>query len=54
MARAQGDLQHRPGEEQPVWGDAVGVALPGVEQASLSSAVISRAERIMHHKHEGP
>lgn len=43
VSRAQRHLQDRPGKEQPVRGDAIRVAPPGVEQASLSAAVIPRA-----------
>lgn len=50
MPCAQGDLKHRLGEEQPFWGDAAGVALPGVEQTSLSTSVLPRAERSIHQK----
>lgn len=40
MPCSQGDLKDRPREEQPFWGDTAGVALPGMEQASLSTTVI--------------
>lgn len=40
MLRTQSDLEDRPGEEQPLWGDAVRVALPRVEQSSLAAAAI--------------
>lgn len=51
MPCAQGDLKDRPGEEQPFGGDAAGVALPGVEQASLSTTVVPRAERLIKQTH---
>lgn len=44
MSVAQGCLQHRPGEEHFFWGDAVGVALPCVKQATIPRALLlSRA-----------
>lgn len=48
MSCAQGHLKDRPGEEQPFWGDAARVALPGVEQASLSTVVIPRAKGLIN------
>lgn len=46
MPRAQSNLKDGSGEEQPLGGDAVGVALPSVEQSSLATAiVVSRAGR---------
>lgn len=43
MPGAQGHLEYRLGQEQPFWGDAARVALPGVEQASLCAVFIPRA-----------
>lgn len=46
MLRAQGHLKDGLREVQPFWRDAAGVALPGVEATSLSTAVvIPRAAR---------
>lgn len=49
MPRAQADLENRLGQHQPFRGDAARVAPPGVEQSSLSTAVISRAKRFIRH-----
>lgn len=43
MLGSEGDLQHWPREEQPLWDHAVGVAPPGVEETPLPSIIIFRA-----------
>lgn len=43
MTCAQSDLEDRPGQQRPFWCDAAGVALPHVEQSSLTTAVVPRA-----------